>query len=106
MVNSGFQRHPETFVAEVAVDLIDAVESAHDQPLQIKLGGDAEIKIHVERVVMRHERARDRATGNGLHHRRLDFDESMRVEGTAHRLHHLRALEKTSRTSGFTTRST
>ena len=93
-MNSGFQRHPETFVAEVAIDLVDAIEPADDQPLQIKFGRDAQEKIHVERVVMRDKRPRDGAARDGLHHRRLDFDESVRVERAAHRLDHLRALQK------------
>ena len=40
------------------------------------------------------EWARHGAAGDGLHHRRLDFDESVRVESAAHRLHELGALQK------------
>ena len=40
------------------------------------------------------ERARHGAAGDGLHHRRLDFDEAVRIEGAAHRLHQLGALQK------------
>jgi hypothetical protein len=89
MVNSGFQRQPKAFVAEVAVDFVDAIESADDQPLEIKFGRDAQIQIHVERVVMGHERPRHRAAGDGLHHRRFDLDESVRIECAPHRLHQL-----------------
>ena len=90
----GIPAPSQAFVAEVAVDLVDAVEAADDQALQIKLGRDAQVEIHVERVVMGDERPRDGAAGDGLHHRRFDFDEAVRVEGAAHRLHQLRALQK------------
>ena len=42
MVNSGFHRQPDPFIAEVAIDLIHAIESAHRQPLQIKFRRNAE----------------------------------------------------------------
>ncbi len=50
------------------------------QPLQVQLGRDAQVHVHVERVVMRHERLRRRATRNHLHHRRFDFEEVERIE--------------------------
>lgn len=43
-------------VSEDSADLVYAVESADDQPFQIKLRLDAQVHIHVERVVMRDER--------------------------------------------------
>ncbi len=67
----------QALVAEVAIDFIHAIESAHHQPLQIKFRRDAQVQIHVERVVVRHKRTRHRAACDGLHHRRLDFDKSM-----------------------------
>ena len=47
---------------------------ADRQPLQIQLGGDPQEQLHVERIVVRLERPRQRAAGNRLHHRRLDFE--------------------------------
>ena len=41
--------------------------------------------VHVERVVVRHERPRQRAAGDRLHHRRLDFEEPARVQEPADR---------------------
>ncbi len=89
----------DAFVAEVAVDLVHALEAADDQPLQVQLRRDAQVQIHVERVVMRDERPRHRAAGDRLHHRRLDFEEVHRIEEVAQVLHdararleHLRAL--------------
>jgi hypothetical protein len=44
--------------------------------------------------VVRPERPRDGAPGNGLHHRRLHLDEAARIEERAQRLHHPRAQEE------------
>ena len=64
----------DPLVTEIAIDLVDPLEAADDQPLQVQLGRDPQEQRHVERVVMRDERPRERATGNRLHHRRLDFE--------------------------------
>jgi hypothetical protein len=45
----------DAFVAEVAVDLVDAVEAADDQALEVELGRDAQEEIEIERVVVRLE---------------------------------------------------
>ena len=84
----------DAFVAEVAVDLVDAVHAADHQPLQVKLGRDAQVEVDVERVVVRDERLGHRAAGDGMHHRRLDFDEAVAVEKAPQRLHDLRALDE------------
>ena len=52
------------------------------------------IQIDVERVVVGDERLGHRAAGDGMHHRRLDFDEAVGVEESPHRLHHLGALQE------------
>ena len=77
----------QPLVAEIAVDLVDALEAAHDEPLQIQLGCDAQVHVEVERVVMRDERPRHRAARDRLHHRRLDFHEPERVEELSQVLH-------------------
>ena len=82
-MNSGLCWVEIALVAEVAVDLVDALEAADDQALQVQLRRDAQEEVHVERVVVRHEGPRRRAAGDGLHHRRLDFDVAARVELTA-----------------------
>ena len=43
---------------------------------------------------MRHEWPRHRSAGDGLHHRRFDFDKAMRIQRAAHRLHQFAALQK------------
>ena len=70
----------DAFVAEVAVDLVDAVEAADDQALQIELRRDAQEEVHVERVVMGLEGPRRGAAGDLLHHRRFDFEVAALVE--------------------------
>ena len=84
----------DAFVAEVAIDLIDAVESADDEALEIELGGDAEEEVDVEGVVMGDERTRHRAAGDGLHHGRLDFDVAAGVEEFADGAQDLGALDE------------
>ena len=73
----------DPFVPEVAVDLVDALDAADRQALQVELGRDAQEELHVERVVVRHERPRQRAAGDRLHHRRLDLEVAARVEEAA-----------------------
>ena len=73
----GIPAPAQTLIAEVAVDFVDAIESAHDQSFQIKFGSDSQVEVHVERVVVRDERPRHGAACDGLHHGRFDFDESV-----------------------------
>jgi len=73
----------DALVAEVAVDLVDAVEAADYQPLQIKLRRDAQKEIEIKSVVMRGEGTCRRAAGDLLHHRRLDFEIAATVEELA-----------------------
>ena len=97
----------QPLVAEIAVDLVHALEAADDQPLEIELRRDAQVHVDVERVVMRQERPRDRAAGDRLHHRRLDLEEVERIEEAAQVLHDPRcASRNTSRLSSLTIRST
>ena len=77
------RRH--ALVAERAVDLVDALEAADEQPLEVQLGRDAQVQLHVERVVVRHERPRGRAAGDRLQHRRLDLEEAARLHEAADR---------------------
>ena len=84
----------DAFVAEVAVDLVDAVHAADDQALEVELGRDAQEEVDVERVVVRGERLGHGSAGDGVHHRSFDFDESVGVEEAAQRLHDFGALDE------------
>src|SRR3546814_17216615 len=72
----GIVARRESFITEVAVDLVNLLETANDQSLEEQFRRDAQIQIAIERVVMCHERPRRRAASDRLQHRRLDFDET------------------------------
>ena len=84
----------EALVAEVLAQLVDALEPADDQPLEVQLGGDPQVEVAVERVVVGGERPRQRAAVERLQHRRLDLQEAALVEPAAHRRDHLRAQDE------------
>ena len=70
----------QPLVPEVLAELVDLLQAADDQPLQVELGRDPQVVVGVERVVVRHERLRERAPVAGLEDRRLDLEEPVRVE--------------------------
>ncbi len=72
------ERH--ALVAEVLADLVDALEPADDQALEVELGRDAQVEVAVELVVVRRERPRVGAAVERLQRRRLDLDEAGAVE--------------------------
>ncbi len=69
----------DAFVAEVAVDFINSFQAAGDQALQIKFGGDPQIQILIQRVVMCFERPGDGAAGFRLHHGGFHFQKIVPV---------------------------
>ena len=73
----------DALVAEVLAELVDAVDAADDQPLQVQLGGDAQVEVAVERVVVGREGPRQRAAVERLQDRRLHLDEAVLVEPAA-----------------------
>ena len=86
----------DPFVAKDAADLVDALEPADDQALEVQLEGDAQLEIEIESVVMRRERTRGRPSrllrlvqDGGLH-----FDEIQVLEEAADTGDELRAAEE------------
>ena len=73
----------QPFVAEAAVDFVDPLEAANDQPLQVQLRRHAQVQVHAQAVVVGDERPRRRAARNGVHHRRFHFQIVARVEEAA-----------------------
>ncbi len=67
-------------VAEVLADLIDALQAADDESLQIELRGDAQVELGVELVRVRDERVCEGPAVARLEHGRLDLDEAGGVE--------------------------
>ncbi len=84
-MNSGIVAGGYAFVAEIAVDFVNALKAADGQALQVQFGRYTQIKVKIERVVMGHERFGGGATGDVMHHRRFDFQEALRVEPVADR---------------------
>ncbi len=70
----------DAFVAEVAVDLVDAVEASDDEALEVELGRDAEGERDVEGVVVGLEGACGGSSGDGVHHGGFDFEVAAGVE--------------------------
>ena len=87
-------RAVHAFVAEVLAELVDAVESADDQFLEVQLAGDAQVLVDVERIVVRDERTRRGAARNRLENRGFDLDVAFRVEELAHGRDDFGALDK------------
>ena len=67
-------------VTEVPAQLVDALEPADDQPLEVELGRDPQVEVLVELVRARDERVGERAAVARLEDRRLDLDEAVAVE--------------------------
>ena len=66
----------DALVPEVPVDLVDPRHAADDQPLEVQLGRDPQVQLHVLRVVVGHERPGEGAARDRLHHRRLDLEKA------------------------------
>ena len=106
-MNSGLCRVTDAFVAVAAADLVDALEAADEQPLQVELGRDAHEELHIERVVVRDERLGRGAADERVHRRRLDLEKAALVEEAAQLPHDDGSRARnTSSTSGFATKST
>ena len=83
----GIVARAEAFVAEIAVDLEDLLETADDQALEVELGRNAQELLHVERVVVRDEGLGRGAARDRVHHRRFDFHEAVAGHVIADRRH-------------------
>ena len=55
-------------VTEVAVDLKDAFHATNHAPLEVQLGGDAQVEIDIQGVGMGDKRPGRRTTVQGLQH--------------------------------------
>jgi hypothetical protein len=81
-------------VAEVFADLVHPVDAADDAALEIQLGGDAQVQVALELVVVSDERPGQGAAVQRLEDRRLDLDEAAVVQEPAHRGDDLGALDE------------
>ncbi len=87
-------RQVDALVAELAPDLVDAVNAADDEHLQVQLGRDAHEELLPEVVVPRLEGLRRGPPGQLVHHGGLDLEKLAVVEVPAHVLDDLRANDK------------
>src|SRR3979411_829927 len=90
----GIVARGQPLVAEVAVDFVYTLETAHDQALQVQLRRNPQVHVHIERVVMRDERLCCSSSGNRLHHGCLDLDEVERIEVVAQKADDARPGQK------------
>ena len=70
----------EALVPEVLPELVDALEPADDQPLEVELGRDPQVHVLAELVVVRAEGRREAAAVAWLEHGRLHLEEALLVE--------------------------
>ena len=66
----------DALVAEVLADLVDTLQAADDEPLEVELGRDPQVEIGVELVRVRDERMCEGAAVARLEDGRLDLDEA------------------------------
>ena len=71
------------FVAEVASDFKNALKTADDQLFEIQLRSNAQIQVHIQRVMMRDKRFGIGAAHNRMQHRRFDFQKVVSFKITA-----------------------
>ena len=75
----------DALVSEILADLVDPLEPPDDQPLQIELGGDSQIQVDVQLVVMCDEGLCEGAAVRWLQDRCLNLHEAVFVEPAADR---------------------
>ena len=85
MANSGEWEESTPFVAEVAVDLEDPLDSADHDPLEVQLRRDPQVQVHVHGIHMGDERPRGRSAVQHLQHRRFDLEIAAIVQRRAQR---------------------
>ena len=81
----------DALVAELPADLEDLLHAADEQPLEVQLGRDPQVEVHVVGVDVGLERPGVGAAVDELQHRRLDLGEAAGVQRVAHAAHDRRA---------------
>ena len=73
----------EPLVPEHPADLVDLLEAADDEALEVELRRDPQVQVDVERVVVGDERAGRRPAGDRVQDRRLDLEVAAVLEEAA-----------------------
>ena len=76
----------DALVAERAAELEDPLHAADAQPLEVQLGGDAQVQVEVVGVDVGEERPGVGAAVDLLQDRRLDLEEPLADQGFADRV--------------------
>ncbi len=72
-----------SLVAEDVPDFVDLVEPADNQPFEVKLQGDTQVKVAVERIMIGNKRPCQSSAGSLMQYRRLDLDKALFIEEPA-----------------------
>ena len=70
----------DALVAEIAPDLVDPVQTAHHQPLEVELEADAQVEVLVKLVVVGDEGLGCRAAVDRLQDGGFHFQEALTIQ--------------------------
>ena len=84
----------DALVAEHPPDLEHLLEPAHHQPLEVELGGDPQVEVEVEGVVVGDEGLGQGPAGDGVEDRRLHLHEAPVLQPPPQQAHHPAAQEE------------
>jgi hypothetical protein len=70
----------DAFIAEDAADFVDSFDASDEEPLEVEFKGDAEIKGHIEGVMVSDEGACCSAACDGVEHGGFDLVEAVLSE--------------------------
>ncbi len=79
-------------VAEDTADLVDVLETADDQTLEVQLGRNTQVHVDVQRIVMGDERTCCRTARDGVEARGLNLHKAAAIHKAADLTHDCRAL--------------
>ena len=84
----------DAFIAEAAVHFKNPFQAADEEAFEVKFRRNAQEDIHIEGVVMRLKRTGCGTAGNGMEHRRFNFEEVAVIEVLADALDDFRTLNE------------
>mmetsp|Transcript_91884 Transcript_91884/g.134285 ORF Transcript_91884/g.134285 Transcript_91884/m.134285 type:complete len:259 (+) Transcript_91884:432-1208(+) len=83
----GVVARADAFIAEDSPELEHPLESTDHHPLEVQLRGDAQVELHIQRIVVRDKGASIGTPNVTGHHGSLDFDIVAILQIAAHALH-------------------
>lgn len=73
-------REIHALITELTSDFVHTVQTTDDKHLEVQLRGNTEVHVHVEVVVVGHERLGSSTASNGVEHRGLNGDKVPVIE--------------------------